>query len=429
MMVKKGIPYEKSFASHEKSKFWSDKNNIKPINVALNSNKNFIFKCGECNHEFITKPNIIVSTNSWCGFCSNKKLCNDNECKKCYEKSFASHPKSKYWNIENKLQPRYVFKGYREKVKFNCFKCNHVFEACLQDVSSGSWCNYCKGYKFCNDNCNICFLKSFASNEKSQFWSPKNKIPPHQVAKATHEKYIFDCKKCGHEFSMSPASINANNWCQYCSIQTKALCNNDTCMHCFNRSFASSPNAKYWHEDNKLKPREVALNSRNKIKFKCEKGHLFESKLNSISGMNTFCPICCNKTEELVFKELQKKYNKIRIQFKAKWCKNNKNTCYLPFDFVLENEKIIIELDGRQHFKQVGNWENPIDIQSRDKYKMQKANENQYSVIRITQEYVVQKNSQWFKELIENIEKVINESKVQNIYICKNNEYDIYINK
>jgi hypothetical protein len=32
----------------------------------------------------------------------------------------------------------------------------------------------------------------------------------------------------------------------------------------------------------------------------------------------------------------------------------------------------------------------------------------------------------WVDELKQNIEKVINESKVQNIYMCKNNEYKIY---
>jgi len=35
------MPFEKSFASHEKSQFWSDKNgDIKPFNVSLKSNIN-----------------------------------------------------------------------------------------------------------------------------------------------------------------------------------------------------------------------------------------------------------------------------------------------------------------------------------------------------------------------------------------------------
>ena len=46
------------------------------------------------------------------------------------------------------------------------------------------------------------FSKSFASHEKSKFWSKKNIISPEQVSKNTREKYLFDCF-CGHEISIS----------------------------------------------------------------------------------------------------------------------------------------------------------------------------------------------------------------------------------
>ena len=37
--MSKEIPFEKSFASHEKAKYWSDKNEIKPEEVFKNSHK------------------------------------------------------------------------------------------------------------------------------------------------------------------------------------------------------------------------------------------------------------------------------------------------------------------------------------------------------------------------------------------------------
>ena len=61
--------------------------------------------------------------------------------------------------------------------------------------------------------------------------------------------------------------------------------------------------------------------------------------------------------------------------------RNEGTNCYLPFDFILEEQKIIIELDGNQHFVQVNNWANPEETLKRDKYKMKKANDNGYSVI------------------------------------------------
>jgi hypothetical protein len=58
-----------------------------------------------------------------------------------------------------------------------------------------------------------------------------------------------------------------------------------------------------------------------------------------------------------------------------------------------------------------------------DLYKMKCANENGFSVIRLLQTDVYKNKYHWLNELISNIEKVSNENGVQNIYMCKNNEY------
>jgi len=51
------------------------------------------------------------------------------------------------------------------------------------------------------------------------------------------------------------------------------------------------------------------------------------------------------------------------------------------------------------------------------------ANENGYSIIRILQKDVYYNKYDWLSELINNIEKITNEKIVQNLYMCKNNEY------
>jgi len=58
---------------------------------------------------------------------------------------------------------------------------------------------------------------------------------------------------------------------------------------------------------------------------------------------------------------------------------------HLPFDFCIQEHKIIIELDGRQHFKQVSNWCSPEEQFENDKFKEDCANNNGYSVIRLLQ--------------------------------------------
>ena len=102
------------------------------------------------------------------------------------------------------------------------------------------------------------------------------------------------------------------------------------------------------------------------------------------------------------------------------WCKNIK---HLPFDFVIEERKVIIELDGKQHFEQIGNWLSPQETRKNDMYKMKCANENGFSVIRILQKDVYNNKYNWLSELYENIEKITTEKRVQNIYMCKKDEY------
>lgn len=105
----KNIPFEKSFASHEKAKYWSVKNKLQSNEVSKGSDKKFYFNCDTCNHEFLIQL-FVVSRGGWCNYCSNTKLCENNECIICYNKSFASNDKAKYWSNKNELIPRQVFK-------------------------------------------------------------------------------------------------------------------------------------------------------------------------------------------------------------------------------------------------------------------------------------------------------------------------------
>jgi very-short-patch-repair endonuclease len=335
-----------TFDSHPKSKFWSNRNALKPNQLALNSHKKFWFDC-ECGHEFESSLLNINQANNWCPYCCvpSQKLCNQ-DCIVCYNKSFESHAKSQYWSNENELTPRQVFKGTdRKKFIFNCDKCPHTFEMNLKDITSkGHWCSYCYHQKLCQDtNCAMCLDNSFASVERSKYLYDKS-INPRMLFKSTNKKFNFDCDICNKVFPCQLSDITKGVWCSF----------------------------------------------------------------------------CVNKTEKILFDKLVEKYDSLKRQYKVDWCKNIK---HLPFDFVIEERKIIIELDGKQHFEQIGNWQSPEKNREIDIYKMKCANENGYSIIRILQKDVYKNKYNWLDELCENIEKMSNENKVQNIYMCKNNEY------
>ena len=185
-------------------------------------------------------------------------------------------------------------------------------------------------------------------------------------------------------------------------------------------TFDIHPKSKFWSDRNLIKPNEVALNSHKKFWFDCDKClDDFESKLCHITD-GSWCPNCRYKTEDKLKKILSEKYPSLKTQYKVDWCKDKK---YLPFDFAIEERMIIVEQDGVQHWKQVAKWKTPEHNRKRDLYKMKCANQNGFSVIRILQEDVFKDKYDWLKELCENIEKITNENKVQNIYMCKNNEY------
>jgi very-short-patch-repair endonuclease len=337
------------FSEHPKSKFWSDRNEKKPNELSLNSHKKFWFDC-ECGHTFESSLLNINKANNWCPYCSkpSQKLCDNKNCKSCFDNSFASHPKCIYWSNENEITSRQVFRGAdRKKFKFNC-DCGHKLEMVVKNITSkGHWCSYCSHQKLCENNeCNICFNNSFASIERSKYLHNKTENP-RSLFKSTNKIFEFDCDLCNKVFKCQLSDVTKGVWCSF----------------------------------------------------------------------------CVNKTEQILFNKLKDCYITLERQYKIEWCKNSKSNRYLPFDFVIVERKVIIELDGKQHFEQIGKWLSPEENRKNDLYKMKCANENGYSIIRILQKDVYYNKYDWLNELINNIAKINEEMIVQNIYMCKNNEY------
>ena len=429
---------EKSFASHPKSQYWSDKNGLTARQVFKSSSKKFIFNCDKdiqiCGHDFKASLNNILK-GRWCSYCANNKLCDNSNgivCQICFDKSFASHSKSHMWsNEENKISKTQILKSSSKKYWFNCKDCNHYFESNVNDITNSlleKYCPYCSNQTLCQDEqCVFCNEKSFASHEKAIYWNyDMNKgVKAGDVFKNSKTKYWFDCY-CGHTIEKTLNSISSGSWCPYCCNPSIKLCDDNECKKCFEKSFASHSKSKFWSEKNDKKPRELFKHGQTKHIFNCSKGHEFRMALSCVSGQNTWCPTCVNKTEGKFYDEIIKTYEDIMFQGRFDWCKNSDTNQYLPFDYVLEEYKIIIELDGKQHFTQVKNWGSPEDTQKRDKYKMQKANDNGYSVIRILQVDVLYDKYKWIDELIQNIDKIKSDGIIQNIYMCKNDEYLVY---
>jgi very-short-patch-repair endonuclease/DNA-directed RNA polymerase subunit RPC12/RpoP len=434
---------------------WSSRNKLKPRQITKGSGKKFWFRCPECKHVFDSiLYGITGKKGTWCPYCSKtyKKLCNDIDCELCFNNSFASYMgktpngilKVKCWSDKNKLKPRQTTKGSsRVKFWFDCPGCNHDFDSPINDITKkkSHWCPYCSSKNLCDDiDCDFCFNKSFVSYTgrtvsgilKVKCWSNKNKLKPRQVTKQCNKKFFFDCPECEHVFDSVLASITRKvpRWCPYCSKPCKKLCDDVDCGFCFDNSFASYTRktnsgilkVECWSDKNKSKPRQVTKSSSKKFWFDCpECEHIFDSVLYSITSKDSnWCPHCKNKTELKLFNYLKKKYSSVQREKKFGWCKNEETGNYFRFDFYLSEFNILIELDGRQHFEQVSNWDSPTRTIDNDRYKMDKANENNLSVIRIIQEDVLSDQNDWKNKLNTIIRKY---SEASNFFIGCEKKY------
>lgn len=358
--------------------------------------------------------------------CENSRIfCKLDDCLYCYNKSFLSNPKYIYLDIEFGIDPRQISKQTGNKFTFIC-KCSHKFCASLDNIHKNKWCPYCcyPGKKLCEDECIQCFNNSFASHEKSKYWSDKNEISPRYVLKGTNKLYWFNCNKCPHDFQQIPKEIIGRNyWCTYCSHST--LCNKE-CEFCFNNSFASHPMSEFWSLKNKKFPRDVFLNTHEKYLFICDTcDNEFKISPACINNGN-WCSICKNKTERK-FKEWFNDFFDYKLEHLARfrWKTNDNINFYkLSFDFLISELDVLIEIDGRQHFEQVLNWTSYKLVQKVDVYKMKHAIKNNITVIRICQEDIWYDKYNWKSDIKQHIKKYDNPTV---IYLSRNkNLYDYH---
>jgi very-short-patch-repair endonuclease len=426
------ICFNKSLASHEKSAYWNYiKNKIIPRNVSKYNNKPYWFTCNKCNHDIYMIISNITDKGKWCVYCAHRKLCEDN-CDICFNNSFASSDKSKYWDYEkNFINPRDVSKNQNKSYWFKCDDCNHSIYKNLNSITcKNSWCIYCENQDLCEDlQCNYCNPKRFINNIKSNCWDyEKNINKLIKIFNNSSKKYWFICDKCTHSFDITPNSISKGIWCRYCANQD--LCQDEECKICFNNSFAGNPLSEFWNYDKNTKiPRNVSKCNGEKFWFNCKDcKNTFEMRISDINK-GRGCNICIYTTEKKLYDFLKDN----NIEFIKEYCfedgryiDTNKKFRY---DFYINKYNILIELDGLQHFEKIKWWNNdPILNCIKDCYKM-KFIENKHpniKIIRVLQDDIYYNKILNYKELLLNkIKDIINNKNNENIiYLTDKNIYD-----
>ena len=261
----------------------------------------------------------------------------------------------------------------------------------------------CSKMKLCGrskEQCVDCYNKSFASHANAIYWSDKNQFKPEQVFMSSDSKFWFNCK-CGHDFNTSLSSVVAGRWCPYCANQKLCGKSKEECLECYNKSFAFDPRSKYWSSKNLSKPEEVFGSSGIKYFLVCENGHEFDTAPRRIKE-GKWCRFCVNKTETKVNEYLKTLGLDFTKEATFNWCLSNKNKPR-RFDFYLSKYRLVIELDGDQHFKQVSNWKSHIKTTYVDVYKAKLALANGISVLRIYQMDILLDTVNWRENILKNL--------------------------
>lgn len=342
-------------------------------------------------------------------------LCGEQGCRHgCFERSIASIDNIDQIWVKNKnptINILQIFRWSEEKYWLRCLSCDHASLRPIRSLvekSDRDSCPYCCMVPrlLCdNDECNQCFEKSFASHPYSKNIVDKN-INCREIFRGGGTELTFVCPQCCHEFNKKPCHItNINRQrevCPFCS--NTLLCNSEKCESCFNKSFASVKESQYIKDD--TNPRQYFKSSAKiEIKFQCpECEEQFPKTPNSVYSGH-FCPYCRKKTELKLSKFLVEHFKKHTIlrEFAPEWCKNPETGRCLRFDFCIPELKIIIELDGEQHFKYIPffhkNYQTFEDRKKRDQLKERMAITNGFYMIRIKQTDVWNDKNDWTKIL------------------------------
>lgn len=421
----------------------------------INNSTNMEWECEEDHKWSATWKNIKKDT--WCPKCAGKQKLTLEECKKLAIKKGGKCLSTEYKNLKTLMEWE-CKEGHKWPTTYDCIK------------HKDSWCAicYCPGIldnletckKYAETKGGKCLSVEYINKETKMEWECGAIINSRQLELEVDDKAIaVEAPEHGHNWSAIWGSIKRGTWCPFCAkpgllytLETvkkyaedkggkclspeyidqfetmKFICkkgheinnrfNNmiqrgDWCRQCAGYKILDLDFCKQIALQRKGKCLSTEYtNKETKMDWKCEHGHTWPATFGKIYHGNRWCPFCYNKTETKVYDFLKDNFE-IKKEFKPDWIKNILTGCFFRFDLLIVDHNIIIEIDGRQHFEKVDYFKNDVERNiDRDIYKMKKALENNYSVIRLYQEDVWEDKNNWKEWLTKKIEFIKNSNEL-----------------
>jgi very-short-patch-repair endonuclease len=363
--------------------------------IYINTQKKFILTCNQ-GHRFETTYKSHIDKKRNCKKCSKIKV--GKLLQERAKQTFVQKAKKIHGDLYD--YDLVDYKGTFVHVKIKCKAESHIFEILpYAHLSIGQGC------KFCNEKLlkeekrtlnkivqrkTIKWTKEIFIQESKKIYNDKF---DYSLVEFTRKKdnIILKCNENNHVFTTTICSHLEGKGCIVCNLNAYILTIRNTNEDFINKS-------KSIFGENKFNYSKVNyVTNKIKVILICnEKNHEFE--VQPIKHyLSIGCPKCINKSESLLFEKIKPFYNSIIHQY---YFKNNENIKTYPFDFLIEEYKIIIELDGDHHFRDVLHHDSKVvDRQRIDFLKMMFAMKNGYSIIRIYQPDILIKNFDWLSIL------------------------------
>lgn len=252
-----------------------------------------------------------------------------------------------------------------EKILVKCLECGNEFYVLPRNVLAGHGCRKCADKKNSEN------YKMPEDEFKKRIYN----LNPNLMIKG---KYIRNnipieckCMVCNNVFYPRPSNLlNRNATCPRCSRKALVKTQEDFIV-----------DVKKVNPQIKILGKYV--NNTTRIECECLKcGEHWSPKATwLLQGKG--CPKCnSSKGERRIESFLLDNGIKFIKQYTYEDCKDISK---LPFDFFLPDYNLIIEYDGKQHFKEVDDWFNSTlqEIQRHDEIKNQYCKNNNINILRI----------------------------------------------
>jgi len=271
-------------------------------------------------------------------------------------------------------------------MKYRC-NCGNKSEITFNNFKQSKKCIKCSG----NEKLTYEYVYNYFKKQNCEL------ISNEYINANTKMKYIC-C--CGNESEIVFGSFQGGTRCMKCNGNEK---------HKFIFVF------DFFKENNCELLDTEYINTTTKMKYICECGNEAFSTFNNFQQGHR-CNLCKHKTQLKLFnwlKEIVINYT-IETEKVFDWSKHNKS--YKRYDFYIKELNLIIELDGRQHFTQVWNWNSPEKQQINDDLKNKLVLSQGYKIIRICQQIVWNDKEDWENQLLKAINSEEELIKIGSVY-------------